>query len=235
MKTYLYEKEVRVKASEFSARLKSRGFDASVLEKEIRDYMIKIFLFKDRQDLGKVKIYYKPSKKSYTLDLSELKDTSFKNEIESLWHGREVRATDPQEKTERSSEYHAYVDGSFMNGKIGYGSVIVKNNGIVHEISGSLDDADALEQRQVPGEIEAVRKTIAWCKKNGIPSIEIYYDYLGLEKWATGQWKTNNDITRKYAEYMKKTSIKVIWKKVKSHSGDKWNDHADILAKKALD
>jgi ribonuclease H-related protein len=234
MKTYLYEKEVRAKASTFSESLESRGFVASVNIKEIRDYMIKISLSKNMQDIGKVKIYYKPSKKSYTLDLSELKETGFKDEIESLWHGRDVTATNPREQTAISSEYQAYVDGSFMNGKIGYGSVIVKNEETVHEIFGSLDDADALEQRQVPGEIEAVKKTIAWCKKNNIPAIEIYFDYMGLEKWATGQWKTNNTITRKYADYMKKTAIKVIWKKVKSHSGDKWNDHADILAKRAL-
>jgi ribonuclease HI len=234
MKQYLYEKEVRERAAGFSEQLESCGFAASVNEKEIRNYMIKISISKNNLDLGKIKIYYKPSKKSYTFDLSELKETGFNGEIESLWNGLTVAVTNPQEKRILSAGYQAYVDGSFMNGKIGYGSVIVKKDQNVHEIFGSLDDALALEQRQVPGEIEAVKKTIAWCKKNKITSIEIFYDYMGLEKWATGQWKTNNDITRKYAEFMKKTTIIVNWKKVKSHTGNKWNEHADMLAKRGL-
>ena len=59
----------------------------------------------------------------------------------------------------------------------------------------------------------------------------IFYDYTGIEKWANNKWKTNNPLTQSYKEYMSKVEIKIKWIKIKSHSGDKWNDYVDQLAK----
>ena len=75
-----------------------------------------------------------------------------------------------------------------------------------------------------------------WALVNGYEIIEIRYDYEGIEKWATNAWKANNTLTKKYAEFMrrKQTQIRISFRKVKSHSGDYYNEKVDKLAKSAL-
>ena len=54
-------------------------------------------------------------------------------------------------------------------------------------------------------------------------------------RWCLGEWKTNKLETQtyknKFQEYSKKVNISFV--KVKGHSGDKYNDLADALAKEA--
>ena len=66
--------------------------------------------------------------------------------------------------------------------------------------------------------------------------ITIFYDYQGIESWATGDWKTNNNLTRDYKKFIDeiKSQIDINFVKVKGHSNDKYNDMADELAKQAL-
>ena len=75
-----------------------------------------------------------------------------------------------------------------------------------------------------------------YCVENGIEKLDIYYDYAGIEKWCTGEWKTNKEGTMRYKEYYDfvKNKVDVRFVKVKGHSGDKYNDMADRLAKEAL-
>ena len=58
---------------------------------------------------------------------------------------------------------------------------------------------------------------------------------MGIAKWCTGEWKTNKDGTIAYKKFYDKIRKKVdiTFEKVKGHSGDKYNDLADKLAKKA--
>ena len=75
-----------------------------------------------------------------------------------------------------------------------------------------------------------------WCAENGVDELDIYYDYEGVEKWCTGEWKTNKAGTiayKKFYDEMSKT-ISISFNKVRGHSGDKFNDTADLLAKKAV-
>lgn len=123
-----------------------------------------------------------------------------------------------------------YVDGSFIAGKTGYGFAIVKDGNVVCEGSGGVDSDGS--HRQVSGEIEAVRKAVKWCGENSVNEIEIYYDYEGVASWPLGKWKTNIDLTKKYAAFVRDSGIKIKWTKVKAHSGDRFNDLADKLAKK---
>ena len=68
--------------------------------------------------------------------------------------------------------------------------------------------------------------------KEGIPEITINFDYWGIQKWVTGEWKTNINLTKNYAVFIRNSPIQIHWQKVKSHSGNRLNQYADELAKK---
>ncbi|XWX05292.1 RNase H family protein [Aggregatilineales bacterium SYSU G02658] len=128
-----------------------------------------------------------------------------------------------------SSGYRAYVDGSFIDGRVGYGAVILRGDEVVAELCGEV--TAYRESRQVAGELAAVMRVVDYCKAHGIPQVDLHYDYAGIEMWATGRWKANLPMTQAYQQYMKRSPVNVRFRKVRSHSNDKWNDHADALAR----
>lgn len=131
----------------------------------------------------------------------------------------------------------AYVDGSFSVdlAMFSYGAVIFID-GKKYEFSKAFSDPDLVSMRNVAGEIKGAEFVMDYCVKNNIKSVDIYYDYEGIEKWCTGAWKTNKLGTQKYKELYNRISkeIEVNFIKVKGHSGDEYNDLADKLAKSAL-
>lgn len=131
----------------------------------------------------------------------------------------------------------AYVDGSYdiNTHNFSYGVIILKD-GLEHEFYKSFCDPALADMRNVSGEIKGAEFAMQYCIENNIPAIKIYYDYEGVSKWCLGDWKTNKDGTKAYKAYYDsiKDRLSVEFIKVKSHSGDKYNDIADYLAKKAL-
>lgn len=132
----------------------------------------------------------------------------------------------------------AYVDGSY-NKKLhmcSYAAIILLDDEIVVKLSGlNENDFGHNNMRNVGGEILSALAAMEYAYDNKFDEIQIYYDYYGIEKWATGKWKTNNIYTKNYKEkydhYSKNLSIS--FHKVKSHSNNEYNDMVDILAKKA--
>ena len=59
----------------------------------------------------------------------------------------------------------------------------------------------------------------------------IYFDYQGLESWATGAWRTKLPFTQAYAQAVSESGLTIHWVKVKAHSGNPENDLVDQLAK----
>ena len=131
----------------------------------------------------------------------------------------------------------AYVDGSYniSTGEYGFGAVLLEKGGI-HEYNGSFSDSEMAAMRNVAGEIEGAKFVMRYCVENGIKTVKIVYDYVGVEAWATGAWKTNKAGTAAYKKYYDsiKDKLFVQFEKVKGHSGDKYNDMADALAKAAV-
>ena len=89
--------------------------------------------------------------------------------------------------------------------------------------------------RNVAGEIKGSEVAIKYAISKGIKAIKIYHDYEGIAKWCTGEWKANKEGTIAYKKFYDsiKEKIHVEFVKVKGHSGDKYNDVADMLAKQA--
>ena len=86
------------------------------------------------------------------------------------------------------------------------------------------------------GEIEGASFAMRLCLERGIDELEIYYDYAGIENWCTGAWKAQKPGTKAYRSFYESVSekVRVSFHKVTAHSGDRYNDMADRLAKSAL-
>jgi ribonuclease HI len=102
----------------------------------------------------------------------------------------------------------------------------------VAELSGPVEEEGLQGMRQVGGEIHAIYKAMEWCQEHSVEEVEGFYDYAGLEKWATGEWQAKNPATQAYAKFMRECPVSIRWRKVESHTGDRWNDRADQLAKR---
>ena len=83
------------------------------------------------------------------------------------------------------------------------------------------------------GELLGAMHVIEWAVAKEAKEIHIYYDYMGIEMWATGRWKANNPLTQQYAEFMlnSRRLIKTVFHKVAAHTGVTYNEKADELAK----
>ena len=135
------------------------------------------------------------------------------------------------------SDAVAFVDGSYnvFTKEYSYG-MLIYHDGTLYEECRGYDDEMMAEMRNVAGEIEGSMHAMQYCIDKGIESVDIYYDYEGIEKWALGDWKTNKEGTKAYKKYFDEASrnLDVNFVKVKGHSGELGNERADYLAKKAL-
>lgn len=131
----------------------------------------------------------------------------------------------------------AYVDGSFNKDTCEYsfGALIFLSDG-KHVFSKKFEPDNYSSNRNVAGEVRGASFVINYAIKHNIKELDLYYDYQGIESWYTGEWKANIELTQKYREFAinNKDVIKVNFHKVKSHTGVKYNEEVDLLAKKAL-
>lgn len=131
----------------------------------------------------------------------------------------------------------AYVDGSYDIRTHQYGSgVVILWKGEKQEFSFKGDTPELADMRNVAGEIVGAQKAMEFAVENNAEKVVIYYDYEGIEKWCTGAWKAKKEGTQMYEKaYAKlRKDIKIEFIKVRAHTGNKYNEEADILAKKAI-
>lgn len=142
-----------------------------------------------------------------------------------------------KKKTVSSDCAVAYVDGSYLHSKrmFSFGAVFLYN-GEEKYFKEAFSDNNLASMRNVAGEIKGAEFVMKYCAENNIADVEIYYDYAGIEKWCSGEWQANKEGTMAYRDIYKKYSkqVNISFHKVKGHSGDKYNDMADSLAKAAL-
>lgn len=241
---YICEKELTEIYRYIENKLAAHGFKTEIAL--MRDYMLKVKIIENDEVLGKLIVDYSPRKQShgYRKD-SDLSGEHFERIVNILGAQAQLnnnnvakghKSTGSQKSGEAlpdvsSIKYHAYVDGSFIDGNVGYGAVILKEGQIIEELKGRVDSQDAVSARQVGGEIRAVIEVLKWCEVNNVDKIAVFYDFLNIEKWATGEYRTNTPMTQAYKDFIDRCKVKIIWVKVQSHTGIALNDRADELAK----
>ena len=138
---------------------------------------------------------------------------------------------------QQSNKVVAYVDGSYnaKTKEYAYGAVIFYNDEVL-EFSEKANKPSFALMRNVAGEIGGAIFAMKFCIEHKVQELELYYDYEGIKKWCSGEWKTKKDGTKAYKRYYDSIStfLAVNFIKVKGHSGDQYNDRADRLAKDAL-
>lgn len=140
-------------------------------------------------------------------------------------------------EVESECDVYAYIDGSYDNRKKVYGSgvlLFVKGEKISYKFAGNRPEL--INLRNVAGEIEAAKYAMQYAYDKGIKQIRIYYDYAGIEMWAKKDWRANLDFTRGYVAFYEniEKQVKVIFSKVKAHTGNQYNEEVDLLAKSAV-
>lgn len=130
----------------------------------------------------------------------------------------------------------AYVDGSCDRRThiAGYGIVFFYEDEQPVFFSGRCE-SESLPASNVSGEICAAQLATEKALEYGCRSVKIFHDYTGIADWVTGKWKATKDHTKEYRNSMRsyQNMIDIEFCKVKGHSGVKWNEKADQLAKAA--
>ncbi|MDU5417873.1 ribonuclease H family protein [Peptoniphilus harei] len=141
-----------------------------------------------------------------------------------------------EEKKESAvkDELVVYVDGSYRNKdkSHSYGVYMFNDE---EEYTYSKRFFKDSEMRNVSGEIKGAMRAMEEAVKLGKKKIYLHYDYEGIRSWALGFWKTNKEGTIYYKNFYDsiKDKLEVKFIKVEAHSGVKYNELVDQLAKEA--
>lgn len=148
---------------------------------------------------------------------------AFINEIEE----------DKKESAEKD-ELVVYVDGSYRNSdkSHSYGVYMFNDEEEYTFSKRFFKDSD---MRNVSGEIKGAMRAMEEAAKLGKKKIYLHYDYEGIRSWALGFWKTNKEGTIYYKNFYDsiKDKLEVKFIKVEAHTGVKYNELVDKLAKEA--
>lgn len=131
-----------------------------------------------------------------------------------------------------------YTDGSYNQQKqqYGYGYVVVINGVVELTRYGKGNNPRYKGSNQIPGETTAVLQGLDWINKQtqyDSHDVCIHYDYSGIERWISDDWQAKKPVATDYVSlYHKlKKDRMITFVKVKSHSGNQYNNQADQLAK----
>lgn len=126
-----------------------------------------------------------------------------------------------------------FVDGSFSPDfpKSGWAFVVTENDKELARGSG-ITAFDA-ESRNIDGEVMASYQAMRWLDANDKSGV-ICHDYEGIARWAKGEWQAKSNIAKRYVAAAQPYLHRVSFEKVEAHTGVKWNELVDQLAKDAI-
>lgn len=140
---------------------------------------------------------------------------------------------DKKESAEKD-DLVVYVDGSYRNSdkSHSYGVYMFNDEEEYTYSKRFFKDSD---MRNVSGEIKGAMRAMEEAAKLGKKKIYLHYDYEGIRSWALGFWKTNKEGTIYYKNFYDsiKDKLEVKFIKVEAHTGVKYNELVDKLAKEA--
>lgn len=132
----------------------------------------------------------------------------------------------------------AYVDGSYEDSlkKYAFGCVFLLADGRIYTQYGNGDREQSLQHRNVTGEMLGAMYAVKFALLNEFRGVELRYDYQGIEKWVTGEWRARTELTQKYAAAMRSwgKDIEIRFTKVAAHTNVRYNELADQMAKAGL-
>lgn len=133
-----------------------------------------------------------------------------------------------------------YVDGSYLPSHSVYGGafVAIKDNQKIDEgYKPGVSEEAATSLNSLAGELNGAMLGVQYATKNGYKNTWIHYDNENIARFGLNECKPQNPLIKQYVKYLnsarKKYGISIDFLKVKAHSGNKWNEEADKLAKKA--
>lgn len=167
------------------------------------------------------------NRKTFRLAYEKNRRIAYQNEMKKV----------EQELLNNSEIFNAYIDGSYNEEKDIYGSgIFTLYNGNMNKYIRPGKCVESKKYRNVAGELEASIWAIKQAIKEKAKTVVIYHDYEGVAKYAEGSWKAKKEYTKaykaKFEQLNKKVAVKFVW--IKSHKGHKYNELADMLAKKAV-
>ena len=126
-----------------------------------------------------------------------------------------------------------FVDGSFSPGfaRSGWAFVVTEDDKEIARGSGIT--AFEAESRNIDGEVMASFQAMRWLDAHDKTGV-ICHDYEGIARWAKGEWQAKSNIAKQYVAAAKPFLHRVQFEKVAAHTGVKWNELVDKLAKEAI-
>lgn len=166
------------------------------------------------------------------LDPSLKEHISFVNENEFLEYEVKRINKEVNQKREnlKDNEAIAFTDGSFrekISDKTAAAAFILTSTSEKEE--SKLVKTD---DRQITGEVEAVKLALNWAENNKITKIDIYSDLQNLIDWVLGYKENGSKLKDFVSEKEKK--MKIVFHQVPAHQGVIYNEKVDKLAKQTI-
>lgn len=114
--------------------------------------------------------------------------------------------------------------------KFGWAYVIQRDGDELRRYASHVIEPYMAPHRNVAAELQAVIYGLEDCRLMSHRAVTVFYDYAGIQEWATGRWKTNTQMTQEYARFITHCPLRVTWQKVPAHSGVPMNELVDQLA-----
>lgn len=145
-----------------------------------------------------------------------------------------------------NKEIEIYTDGSSLGnpGRGGWGAVVVSDGKIIEELGGH--DKDTTNNRM---ELKACIEALKYLRKSdflNIKEVTIHADStyvlsgvtIWIFGWEKNGWRTankkpvmNQELWKELISLVRESKTRIIWQKVKGHSGHVYNDRADEIAR----
>ena len=159
---------------------------------------------------------------------------SFKSKEQAIKYLDENSEEITEEQALNSNKLVYYVDGSYIENKIGWSYVAVVNREVKTHNSGNIKETKDTS-RNISGELFATLGAVVNAIMMDKKEMYIVHDYQGISSFVTGAWSPKTVEAKKYTttmkELIKEYDLNIHFVKVKGHSDNEFNDLADKLAK----